>query len=138
MTFEGFAARCLLGMVGLLVAASVSFGGDDWQFVPGAFMASSDDTMVLKNAAGCVVSVKGARRISPTEMEDIALWHALVLEPSGSKGSGGGLSWDGPVSTERLTWKLAADREISLEIKFDGLTKTLSVGGKTFATDRAN
>jgi hypothetical protein len=139
MTLKRYPASGLLAMVGLFIAAEACLGGADWQFVSGALMASGDDMMVLKNAAGCVVSVNGARRISPTEMEDVALWHALVLEPnSSSNGSGSGLSWDGPVSTERLTWKLPGNREVSLEIRFDGLKKTLSVGDRSFANERGN
>jgi hypothetical protein len=129
----------LIATIGLFVSVEASLAGDDWQFVPGALMASGDDVMVLKNAAGCVVSVNGARRISPTETEDVALWHVLVLEPSpSSNGSGSGLSWDGPVSTERLTWRLAGDRETSLEIRFDGLKKVLSVGEESFPCDHSN
>jgi hypothetical protein len=139
MTFRDSTDRHLLGAMALFIVSQACLGGENWQFAAGALIATGDEIMVLKNAAGRVVSMNGARRVSRTILEDVALWHAVVLESgSASVGSGGKFSTDGPLSTETLTWKLPGDKGASLEIRFDSLKKALIVGEKSFSTDRAN
>jgi len=136
----GLAAE--LNSLTVAILAALAFpacrSAGNWQFRPGALIAVGEEVMALRNTPGWVVTLNGSRRVSQTELEEVALWHALVLLPSETNGSGGDVTTTGPVETDTLTWTFPDGTERKLPVQFNGLTRMLRVGGKGFSTDRGN
>jgi hypothetical protein len=71
--------------------------------------------------------------------QQVALFHALVLKPEGTGPgySGGSYTWECARATETFVWEQGPDSP-RLELRYDGATKGLTIGGHTWSTGSAN
>jgi hypothetical protein len=120
---------------------------DNWQFRPGALMASDSQMSIFKDAPGQLLSVNGFRRISAAKLEEVSIYHAIIFHPTvPMSGSGGSTSNDGPLSIEKVTWRIQKNpphdykdtTQKMLEIRYDALERVVIVGSQRFLLSEGN
>jgi len=121
----------------------------DWQNKSGVAVVGGGRMHVFKETPGLLLTLMGQRKTLPTAaITTVSIYNVLVFYPNATvTGSGSGGSWsDDPLSSEVVIWILpsesgsyAADTsERKLEIKYNAIEATVSVGGKTYQLSHGN
>ena len=104
---------------------------------PGVATPNGSGGAPITGGPALLYAMYGTDRSQPDER--IALLHVLILMPEGvpSGYSGGSYSWECVRATETFVWEQGPDSP-RLELRYDGATKSLTVGGQTWSTASAN
>ena len=130
-----------------LVAYPASAQDDECQCPSGALVVSGDIVRVLKEGSGEVLSINGWRRSARAKSDDVSIYHALIFRPGVLLiGTRTLLSNKRALSIERLSWTVqkyppddyANGEEHSLEIQYNFIDKSITVGKKTFRLSNGN
>ncbi|MEW6131386.1 MAG: hypothetical protein AB1757_30435 [Acidobacteriota bacterium] len=119
----------------------------EWQNKLGVVIPSDSRMHSLKGANGLLLTI-GGRRASESKFVDVSIYHVLIFYPEASlTGSGGGGGWsDEPLSTNVIIWSLHKEPAVNdqnmsekrLELKYNAIDKTLSVGSREFSLNQGN
>ncbi len=116
------------------------------QSIPGALIPGGSSSGVTAKGNGVLYSMIGAKRVSDTVLEEVALFHALVLGPEVERrGSGSALTLHCLSAVETLTWQLGNWQhgpfdlpDEKLELRYDGRTDTVTVGTQSYSAAQSN
>jgi hypothetical protein len=135
-------AVLILGLV-----SCFAFGQDEWQFQPGILLTSGDHLHTFEDGCGEVVSINGWRRVSRVKLDDVSIYHVLILHPKGPLiGQGSGFSDKGPASTENISWTVQMNppndfktgEKHSLAITYNAISDTVTVENNAFHLSKGN
>ena len=131
----------------VVVVAGTAVGQDEWQFRPGILLTSGDQSHTFKDGSGEILSVNGWRRVSRARLDDISIYHVIILRPSRPLISqGSAFSNKDPTSTDKLSWTIQLNppndfktgEEHSFDTSYDSLNNLVAMAGKTFDLSSGN
>ena len=109
------------------------------QFEPGVIIVSGDSMEALAKGGGLFFVIRGAERVSRTDLKDMTVLRGLVLTPAvGAEGSGVRFERDCLLARETFAWRAGQPPEQKLTIYFNGRTREAMVGAQSFDTRKGN